>query len=64
MKIMAEFGAGGSFSEFYLMDFKDDVIYLGHDGPAHYAIAEGKEGVQPPPSQASNLFWGKRSYPV
>ena len=47
MKIMDVFGAGGSFSEFYAMDFNDQVILLGHDGPGHLAIAEGKPKLKP-----------------
>ncbi len=47
MKIMDSFGAGGSFTEYYAADFEDDVLLMGHDGPGHIAIAEGKTKVRP-----------------
>lgn len=47
MKIMDCLGSGGSFTEFYALDFKDEVVLMGHDGPGHLAIAEGKTKVKP-----------------
>ena len=47
MKILDSFGVGGSFTEYYAMDFADDVVLMGHDGPGHIAIAQGKTKVRP-----------------
>jgi L-arabinose isomerase len=47
MKILDAFGVGGSFTEYYATDFNADVVLMGHDGPGHIAIAEGKTKVRP-----------------
>ena len=47
MKIMDCLGAGGSFTEYYAMDFNDDLVLMGHDGPGHIAISQGKTKVRP-----------------
>lgn len=47
MKIMDSFGTGGSFTEYYAMDYNENIILMGHDGPCHVAIADGKIKVRP-----------------
>lgn len=42
MLIMDRLGIGGSFAEFHPFDFEENFILIGHDGPHHIAIAEGK----------------------
>ena len=55
MLIMDRLQAGGSFTEFYAMDFVDRFLLMGHDGPFHLAIADGK-----PALRGLGLFHGKR----
>lgn len=42
MLIMDRLDIGGSFAEFHPFDFSEDFILVGHDGPHHLRIAEGK----------------------
>lgn len=42
MLIMDRLDIGGSFAEFHPFGFNEDYIFIGHDGPHHMRIAEGK----------------------
>ena len=54
MKIMDLLGAGGSYTELYAMDFREQFVLMGHDGPFHLAIAEGR-----PILRGLGLYHGK-----
>lgn len=47
MKIMDLLGVGGSFTEYYAMDFSADLVLMGHDGPGHIKIAQDRIKVRP-----------------
>jgi L-arabinose isomerase len=42
MLIFDRLGIGGSFAEFHPVDFVQDTVLVGHDGPHHINIADGK----------------------
>jgi len=54
MLLLDRLGAGGSYTEFYALDFDDEFVLMGHDGPGHLAIAEGR-----PVARALKLYHGK-----
>ena len=54
MKVMDALGAGGSFTEVYAMDFNENFILMGHDGPGHVAISDQK-----PILRGLGLYHGK-----
>jgi L-arabinose isomerase len=59
MLMMDRFGAGGSYTEFYAMDFREGFVLMGHDGPGHIAISDRK-----PTLRRLALYHGKRGYGV
>ena len=42
MLILDRLDIGGSFAEFHPIDFKEGFVLVGHDGPHHINIAEGR----------------------
>ncbi|MCC2594370.1 L-fucose/L-arabinose isomerase family protein [Tessaracoccus sp. OS52] len=46
MMVMDRLEIGGSFAEFHPIDFERDAVLVGHDGPHHINIAEGKPAIR------------------
>ena len=55
MMMMDRLGAGGSFTEFYAMDFRESFVLMGHDGPGHIAISDAR-----PVLRGLGVYHGKR----
>ena len=55
MKICDLLGAGGSFAEIVVTDYVNGTILIGHDGPFHIKISDGK-----PILRGMGVYHGKR----
>ena len=55
MLLLDRLGAGGSFCELHPCDFHNDIVLVGHDGPHHLAVADGR-----PTLRGLSLYHGKR----
>lgn len=52
-------GAGGSFTEIQALNFDDNVVEMGHDGPAHLAVSS-----RDPLLRGLGIYHGKRGWGV
>lgn len=59
MLVVERLGGGGSFTEFQALNFRDGTVEMGHDGPAHLAISDGR-----PLLRGLGVFHGKRGWGV
>lgn len=55
MKICDTLGLGGSFCEIVAMDYAHNTMLLGHDGPFHISISDGK-----PMLRGMGVYHGKK----
>lgn len=59
MLVMERLGAGGSFTELQALNFRDGVVEMGHDGPAHLGISQRR-----PLLRGLGVYHGKRGWGV
>jgi L-arabinose isomerase len=59
MLVLDRLGVGGSFTELQALNFRDNVVEMGHDGPAHLAISRRK-----PMLRGLGVYHGKRGWGV
>jgi L-arabinose isomerase len=59
MLVLDRLGAGGSFTELQALNFNDNVVEMGHDGPAHLMISERR-----PMLRGLGVYHGKRGWGI